>query len=229
MATLSSIRTDVQYRITDATGKFWSSTMLNLWINQAMKDIARRAEVLETTDDIAVTGGAGTREYTAPLDIFRIHRVEFIVSTSNVYTLEARDIHEMDSIWGINQIQAQSYPSYYSVWGIMGIDAKVYIYPTASQSGTLRLWSYRLPATVSGDNDVCEVPVGWEDLIPLYCEYIALRRDNDPRWQDAKQMYEQELGDMINMTRSHHDQAHWITTPATNQPPWLGGQWGGGW
>lgn len=227
MATLATVRTDTRNRITDSTTKFWSDAMLDSWINSAMKDIARRAEVLETTDDIAVD--AGDRQYTAPLDIFRIHRVEFIVSSSNIYVLEPRDIHEMDSIWGINQIQQQAFPSYYTVWGIMGIDAQIFLYPTPSQAGTLKVWSYRLPTVVSADAHVCEVPVGWEDLIPLYCEYIALRRDNDPRWQDAKAMYEQELGDMINMTRSHHDQAHWITTPAMNQAPWLGGQWGGGW
>lgn len=227
MATLSAVRTDVQYRITDATGKFWSATMLNLWINQAMKDIARRAEILETTDDIAVS--AGDRQYDLPLDIFRIHRVEFVISSSNIYVLEPRDIHEMDAIWGVNQTQQMSFPSYYTTWGIMGIDCQIYLYPSPSQAGTLKVWSYRLPATVANDGDVCEVPVGWEDLIPLYCEYIALRRDNDPRWEDAKSIYEQEMANLVDMTRSHHDQAHWITSPAMNQAPWLGGQWGGGW
>lgn len=227
MATLVTLRTDATNRIADSTGKFWSATMLNSWINSALKDVARRAEILESIKTIAVTGGLGTRSYALALDIFRIHRVEFEVTAgTNVYTLEPRDIHEMDSVWGRNQAQAQAYPSYYTVWGIMGIDAKIYIYPTASQNGTLNVWCYRLPAVVSADADVCEIPTGWEDLIPLYCEYIALRRDNDPRWQDAKSIYEQELSDCINLTRSHHDQAHWITTSPVNQPAWMnGGDW----
>lgn len=221
---LSTILTDAKERIADSTGKFWSDTMLKQWINRALKDIARRGEVLETTDDIAWSIGVASNNL--PTDIFRVHRVEYIITAgTNVYSLEARDIHEMDSLWGRNQVQQQAYPAFYTIWGIMGVDAKVYIYPVPSQAGTMRLWSYRLPATVSADADVCEVPAGWEDLIPLYCEYIALRRDSDPRWQDAKALYEQELSDMINLTRSHHDQAHWITVPAVNQAPWLGSSW----
>lgn len=221
MATLADIRTDVKNRIADATGKFWSDVMLTSWINSALKDVARRAEILETTDDIAVTGGLGTREYTLPTDIFRVHRVEFVISTSNVIILEARELHELDSIWGGNQVRAYTAPNYYAIWGIMGIDAKIYIYPTASQSGTLRIYSYRLPTAVSADANVCEIPAGWEDLIALYCEYVALRRDSDPRWQDAKAIYEQELQDCILLTRSHHDQSHWVTTPAS-AIPWMG-------
>lgn len=220
--TLLSILTDVKSRIADSTGKFYQDTTLNSWIMSGAKDIARRAEVLE--DIINVTAVAGTNQYSLPTatsgGILRIHRVEFQISTSQIYLLEPREYNEMDSIWGINQLQQQAYPSYFAVWGIMVGSAQMRVYPTPSQAGTFNLFVYRLPATASQDTDPVEVPGGWEDLISLYCEYVALRSDSDPRWKDAKSIYEDELATMVNFTRSHHDQQQYITYPPQNVPAW---------
>lgn len=202
--------------------------MLDAWIYDGIKDITRRAEVLESVVTATVTAGTRTvnlqSALTPSVNIYRIHRVEFQVSTTQVYPLEPRDIQEIDGLRGVNPLQSQGWPSYYYIWGVMGIDATLYLYPVGAQNGTLNIYCYRLPAALSGDGSACEVPIGWENLISLYCEYVALRRDSDPRWQDAKGIYEDELASMINLTRSHHDQAHWVTTPANLGTTW----WTGG-
>src|SRR2546430_4771130 len=37
---------------------------------------------------------------------------------------------------------------------------------------------------------------GWSDLIVLYCEYMALRKDRDPRWQDSKKRSEEHTSEL---------------------------------
>lgn len=215
MTTLLECLTDVKARIADTTGKFWSDTNLKRWINQGLKDVARKSETLEHIDDISVTGGDGTTSYSLATDLFRVHRVTYVITAgSNEWPLEAREMRELDTIWGRNHSYQGYAPSFYAIWGIMGIDAKIYPFPLASQSGTLKIWGYRLPATVSDDAHVLEIPAGWDNLISLYAEYCALRMDSDPRWQDAKAMYVDELNDLIGLSRSHHDQAQWVTEPA---------------
>ena len=61
------------------------------------------------------------------------------------------------------------------------------LYPTPSYAGTISLHYYRLPTAPSSDSDTLDLPVGWEDCAYLYAEYLALRRDRDPRWQEALQ------------------------------------------
>lgn len=227
--TLSAVVTDVKDRLADTTGKTWTDTMLKRWINMACKDIARRAEVLEVKLTATMIAGDNVIDLQADLTpgsvpLSRIHKVEYEVSSTQVYPLEAREIHEIDSIRGVNPLQSQAWPSYYYIWGIMGIDAKMYLYPVQAQGGTLNIYAYKIPALLANDNDVPQIPEGWEDLISLYCEYVALRRDSDSRWQDAKALYEDEIDSLMNLTRSHHDQAHWITTPNNLGSTW----WAGG-
>jgi hypothetical protein len=229
MTTLVDIRTDVQNRVTDSTGKFWSTPMLNIWINQAIRDITRRSETLETV--VTMAAPAGQESFYLPTNLYRIHRAEFLVNANAIYVLEQRNYREMDSLWGINKVLSMAYPSYFTVWGVMGIDAALTLYPVPSQAGSLGIFAYRLPNTLVADTDQADIPIGWEDLVSLYCEYCALRRDSDPRWQDAKQLYTDELESMIELTRTHHDQASWITPPPQNMGTWAwmaGDEWGGG-
>lgn len=212
-ATLASLTTDVQNRLQDVNAKFWSAAMITTWINEGLIDIARRAEVLE--DVLTVPAVVGTRQYPCPTNMLRLHRVEFQVSTTNIYVMEGRTLGEMDSIWGLNQVQQQAYPSYYAIWGFVP-NAKIYVYPSPSQSGQFNLWCYRLPATLVSGSDVAEVPEGWQSLVVEYCEYIALLRDNDPRYQVAQQIYETHLQSLIEFTRHHYDQQQYVSQGPMN-------------
>ena len=126
-------------------------------------------------------------------------------------------------MWGTRQAVQRSYPSFFVLWGVAGSveGITMQLYPIPSQAGTLNIFYYRLPTTMVNDSDHADIPAGWEDLISLYCEYIALRKDRDARWSDAKQMYEENLGHMIDVTRQLHDQARSVTVGNAAVPAWL--------
>jgi uncharacterized protein DUF6682 len=216
--TLGQMRNDLRAHVDEASATFWSDAQLNTWINDALRDVARRTETLQKLTTLAVV--AGTRNYTMPTDLIRCHRMEFDPGTGTIYPLEARQFYELDQIWGTNQQMTRAYPDYYAFYGFPPT-LQVYLYPVPSQSGNLNVFYYRLPAVASSDSDVLDIPEGWWDLISLFGEYMALRKDADPRFADAKQIYEEKVGQMIDMTRKWHDQAGMITTGRSWLPSWL--------
>jgi hypothetical protein len=218
--TLSAMRSDVRTHLDEATASFWTDAQLNSFINDALRDIARRTETLQKIATIAVT--AGTRNYTMPTDIVRCHRIEFDPGPGSgpLYPLEARQFFELDSIWGVTQTQTRAFPDYYALFGFPP-SLQIYLYPVPAQVGNLNVFYYRLPAVAASDSDVLDIVEGWWDLITLFAEYQALRKDADPRFAEAKDVYEGKLGEMIDATRKWHDQAGMITTGRTWLPGWL--------
>lgn len=215
--TLEEALAEVRGRLDELTETFWSDTQLKSWINGGCRAIARTSRCLEDIQEIDAE--VGTRDYELPSNMIQLHVVEFEVSSTSVYPLELRNRKEMDSIWGTNQLQSQSTPSFAAVWGFVP-NAKIYVYPAPSQEGTLNVWYYRLPTTAAEDEDVLEVPEGWDEAVYLWCEYIALRKDNEPRWQDAKALYEETLAELKNIPH-HHDQQQYITTGPGNYMDWV--------
>jgi hypothetical protein len=97
----------------------------------------------------------------------------------------------------------------------------IYLFPVPSQVGNLNVFYYRLPATAAADGDVLEIVEGYWDLVTLFAEVQALRKDADPRFADARQLYEAKIGEMIDMTRHYHDQQGYVTSGRTWLPGWL--------
>lgn len=221
MATLLNVRTRVRTALEETTARFWQDSNLDAWINDALRDIARRAEVIQSFNT-SVTIVAGTAKYTLPTNVIRVHRVEFKPSSqTSIYPLEASSYQSMDAMWGVNQA-ASGKPSYYVLWG-MPPSLQMQLYPVPSEAGLLNLYYYRLPAVVASDADVLECPEGWDDAIVDYCEAQAKRRDHDQSWSEAYSLYEQKLAALISVTRSWHDQADSIQVGGRYLPNWLYG------
>lgn len=220
--TLTSLLTDVRDRLNDnsATPQ-WSNTMLTRWINEGLRDVARRTETL--MDRSTITAVAGTQEYTMPTTVHRVHRVEYKrTGDSQIYPLEYRDFNNLDAVWWTSQSITQGTPSFFTMWGFPP-SLKLVVYPTPSTAGTFKVFYFREPATLVNGTDVAEIPEGWWDLIALYCEFVALRRDADPRWQEAKQLYEDSIAHMMELTQSWSNQAGMIVQETSMVPAWLYG------
>lgn len=208
-ATLGQLVTDVRSHLDEASSRFWTDVELRRWCNEALRDVARRAETLQRTS--TVTAVANTQQYTLATDILRVYRVEYLPTGSGqVYPLEYRDFNSMDSVWWSSQTQTKGIPFWYTLWGFTPA-LKMIVYPTPSTGGTFNVFNYQLPADLatdgSADSTVVDLPNGWQDLIALYCEYVSLRKDADSRWQEAKGIYEERLGSMIDVTRRWTDQS----------------------
>ncbi len=225
MTTLSEIRQQVRDRIDESNAKFWTNTQIDSWINEGARDLARRGEVLQTRSTI--TSVAGTQEYTLPTDVVRVYRVEYEDSGGQIWPLEYRDFNNMDSVWWTRQATTESSrPYWFTMWGYPPTLSLV-VYPTPANSDEIiRIFYYSVPANVTGDGDTVACPQGWEDCIVLYAEYVALRKDGDPRWQEAKMLYEERVDQMMNLTRRWSDQAGAIAVGTSFQPGWL---YGDGW
>jgi len=205
---LSSLLTRLQDSLDD-TATFWSQSILTSWLNEGAADIAKRAECLLATQSYNVA--ANTPQYTAPVDMVRIHRIEYFYSANDVWPLTYKVPMSMDQIWSGNRAQPSTRPRYYTVWGVTP-GATITLFPQPSQSTssgfpTFNVWYYRLPVAMSSPTDLLDLPQGWDNLPILYAEFRALRKDKDKSWQDAKALYDEQLSEMVRLTRWQVDQS----------------------
>lgn len=209
MLTLAQMREDLRVHLDEITARYWQNDELDRAIYDAAKDIARRGEVLLDTHTIRTK--AGQHVYDFPPDLLRIHRVEYQQSDTNSFVLEFLPPLQMDDYWVAGRTATQGTPSHFTVWGFSGDSQQLRIYPAPSDQANIVLWYYRLPRKPVNDGDPVEVPSGWEDLIPLYAEYVALRKDRDGRWREAFELYMERLDSLIKMTRHLTDQADYFS------------------
>lgn len=218
-ATLGELIESVREALGEPTEAQWDDDMLTRWINDGAQDIARKAEVLQDRQDVDCSDGVA--EYTLSADVLRVHRVEYFTDAdpTRKLPLEYRDFQNMDGIWWTNQVR-EGEPAYYTLWGFPP-QLKLVLFPVPSEAATAKVFYYRTPTRRFGTSDTVELPEGYSDLLVHYAEYRALRRDRDPRWQEAKALYDEGLFNMIELTRRWSDQAGMIDTGSTHLPGWL--------
>jgi hypothetical protein len=223
--TLLQARTNTRQLLDEATAQFWTDAQLNTWLNEACADTQRRGEWKETVATLPVI--AETQSYPAPDNVLRIHKIVFQPTlqggnNQNTYTLEYRGFMEMDQVWGINQQWPASYPLYYTLWGQPGTGTmQIMTYPVPSQAGNLLVYYYPEVNTAVNDTDKLDIAQGFEDMTYDYCMYRALRKDADPRWQEAKATYEEKLVSLVDSSRTYQDQAGTFATGQQALPNWL--------
>lgn len=210
--TLKETRDDIRNRLDERIGQFWDdSTELDIWINEAATEIARRSETLLDSKSYTLT--ASKAEYEMPEDMLRISVVEYRRTDNNKRFLESKPFPSMHTVWGSNRDRTGQ-PSYYTTWGFPGDGGEIILYPAPSETVNdgLRVYYYRTPRKATEDDDPVEVQSGWTDLVPLYVEVVARRKDGaDRRWSEALQLFEARLENMIRTTRRLVDQPAYIS------------------
>ncbi len=225
MATQATYLTNIRSKLDETTSGQWSDSELRSWINEAARDIARRSETLQSYEEINVT--ANTQEYTLNDGCLRVYRVEWRpTASSNVYPLEYRDFNSMDAVWWASQTTSKGYPTFYTMWGYPPT-LKIVLYPTPSEVGKLKVFFYQTSSDLATDGSAAgstvQVPAGYEDLLEYYVEFVALRKDRDPRWQEARALYMDALNDMLETTERWTDQGDFIQVGQRHLPGWLWG------
>lgn len=222
MATLQSVLDDTRSHLREATARFYSDAELVRWINEGVREVNRRAETNLARIDIPTQ--PATQDYAAPPDTGRLHKLEWTQDNfATTYPLEAHSRFEMDAIWGTRQTsQYGTSPGHYSTFG-QPPTLRITLFPVPSAAGVLRVYYYPIPTnlTTSQTSTDISLPQGWEDLVPLYAEYVAKRKGADPTWQEAKQLFEERLGHFVDLTRRWHDQASQWNYGTSNLPAWL--------
>src|SRR5208283_5315558 len=206
--TLAQARTEVRSLLNEASPVYWTDAQLNNWVNQGCSDIARRAEILWQQVDISVS--PLVQNYPFPADFLSCHRAEFTLggtsgTGSMTYTLEYREVNTMDEVWGILHSLPAAWPQRFTIRGNTALGFFLQIYPVPGAAGLLTLDYYRQAAAATNDDQNLDLMSGWEDIVYDYAVYKAMRKNRDPAWQEAFQLYEGNLVTMMNRTRSMTD------------------------
>jgi len=177
--TVADAITAIRERLDEATASQWSQVQLRRWLNEGIRDIARRTFHYQTVDTIAVV--AGTGEYTLDADVIRVNQCYFTPTGDiQLYPLSSRQWDAMDQVWGPYQNQEGGYPAMFSVRGYSP-NTLVKLFPVPSVTGTLTFNNVRMPAAIditSGTGNV-DCPEAWLEVAYFYCEYMARRKDKD--------------------------------------------------
>jgi hypothetical protein len=127
----------------------------------------------------------------------------------------------MDEIWGILHQLPAAWPQYFTIRGNSAMGFYLQIYPAPGATGTLTVYYYRQAKAATVEEDIIDTLPGWVDIIYDYAVYKAQRADRDQRWQEAYQLYEKALNEMINKTRNMTDQGEQITTGVPQWPVYM--------
>lgn len=215
------MRTTLRDRLDEATAAFWADAELNRYLNEGAIQVARRSESLRSTASINIV--AGTADYTAPTNIIRNYRAEYARSSNEIWPLEPRDLNSMDPLW-VPYRTNQSRPAVYTMWGVSGaMTISLWPVPNESITGGLKLYYYKLPTAMATDGASLDLPNGWDELPVLYAEYVALRKDKQPNWQEAKGEFEQKMQEMMTLTMRFTDQvsSYMSESAYSGLPAWL--------
>lgn len=219
---------DIRSRLDEPVEDQWLDAEIRRWINQGCNEVARRTETLQATSTISLV--VGQQQYTAPSDVIRIYKVDYLDTSNRVDVLEYRDFNTMDSVWWSSQLTVTGRPMMWTAWGFPP-NLKIIVYPLPDTASTsIKVYYYKTPTELALDGSqgttTLDIPSGWEDLIVDYAEYMALRKDRDPRWQEAKALFESNVQAMYEMTRRWTDQAGQFDTdfvpihPYITDPNW---------
>jgi len=215
--TLAEARRAVRELLDEETPQSFKDAYLDRLIHEGCIEIARSSEVLETSAEINII--VSTREYDMPADMIRAHRVDFETDNDgNHLTLSYRDFHNANAVQWHGDTEGM--PSLYTMWGRPGA-VKLVLYPSPAYAGTVTVHYYKLPAQPTTNSSVLDIPEGWENVVYLYAEYRALRRDRDPRWQESKGLFDEALGSLYDISRRHTDQAGQIVPEPVATNSWL--------
>lgn len=225
VATAAELLADVRQHLDETAAQFWTDDVLYYWMYEALRDVARRTECLEDVKRYTIVGGQ--QQYDLPTDMLRINRVVYRQTTGYTYSLQLSTLQNLDDVWGTAQEIAGSQPYWCAVWGTPGMGTQqLYLYPTPSTTldDGLRVFYYRLPKKPGSTHpgDPVDIPSGWEDLVPLYVEIVARRKEaRDSRWKEAQALYEARLEAMVETTRQWHDQMNFLGRETSGYPIWL--------
>jgi hypothetical protein len=220
---LTAALTEVRSRLDEPVAQFWSNTELTSWLNLGAQDIAREAQALWMQVNIPAI--PNQQYYRLPLDFLGVHRIDFSVNNSDqVYNLEFQGLKNMDELWGILQHLPSAFPQAYYLWndtGYQGGQGYFGTYPVVGENGVFICYYYRNAITAVAGTDLLDVTPAYEDLTYEYCVAQAKRKDRDPSWQEAMQMYKDQLQNMFDKTSRFTDQGDQFTSGTPNWPLYL--------
>jgi len=208
MLTITDTLTRVRDMLDEQVEGSWLNAQLRRWLNDGLDDLAR--ETRQLTDVATFNTVANQAEYLLPDNILEIDNVYFTTADARMVPLAPVAYEGVDQVWGHYQNQSSYQPQVYTLWGYPPtLMMRLYPVPNAINVISLRVvrTAVHIDESGAGDADPIDFPSAWQDTLVDYCEMRALRKDRDPRWQEAQQMYmakrdSLKLNDYMNISRN---------------------------
>jgi hypothetical protein len=242
--TLTAATTQVRQLLDETSAQFWTTAMIQNWLNQACKEIARQTETLWMQTTFASIPTPPTANYAAPTDMLGVHKLTFLIKTGGIssqqwYNLEFQGIKQMDEIWGILHNLPAAFPNSFYLWNKPTITSThppvtawyFGIYPVPGTTGTFTLYYYRDARTATSGSTKLDVIQGYETLPQWYAVAMAKYRDRDSTWQTAMQWFNTLVTTMKDNTSRFTDESNHFTADGNAQGPiyLYSAMDGGGW
>jgi len=204
VATVTTITTNVGYKLKDTGGTNYTAAEILVYINEAVRMLARRVAVL-SPDFWLQTGQAyiktqnvvsGTASYDLPTDLYETLKVTLTSSAGVVDPLDQLDLDRLvDS-------DAEGY-------AFVNAKLKLFPTPTASVTSGLNHYYVAIPAACTAGGDTVPLSAYFEDAIS---EFVVLRckgRQNEqpPDFGTFYKLVQDQLDMMVSKTNTW-DQTH---------------------
>lgn len=162
---------------------FYSDEELYGYMYWAQMQLAKEARCIRNIYTTTTT--ADTQEYAKPTNCWSIRRITYDGIKLSKVTMKEDDTLTITN----SSTAATGTPAYYFEWA-----RSIFLRPIpSSSSGTLKIWSYDVPQTVSSDSSL-DVPAEYHhDLTWWVLKMMAIKDKNpemaasyDAHWKDAK-------------------------------------------
>jgi len=175
-----------------------SKTLLNTYINEAIRVITRRERPRELLTDtpIDVSIVAGANSVSIPSTSFIPESVYYKDSGGRFRELKQKSYKDMIQIEGSNFFETDNSgdPIYYSIRGTSIILNK---YFSRSEAAAIKIIGIDQPTTLSADGDTTELPTDYDMLIVYESALLYAERDDDDqnitRWTRLSLLKRAEL------------------------------------
>lgn len=216
--TLAQARTKLRLRLDELTSGAWTDAQLDEWLKDGARDISRRTMSLQSTTITSVSAGAATVFATG----IKVNMVKWYSPTKSTATrervLEYIDHRQANRV--MNSTDTGD-PLYYSTWGPPPA-ISVSMHPKPDAACEIEVYYYRVAIDPINDAAQMDIPDGWNDVLMLFAEYSAQKRDRQKEWSETKALYEQAVEGMIESTAMWAEATQTIQMPDGGQyPGWL--------
>lgn len=155
---------------------------IKVWLNQAVGQIARHANLAGLEQTVTITTQIGVATYEIPGDVVRIMSL-----SDRGFQLRNVDVSEVDASFG--ELGA---PTGYATFG-----SKVLLTPTPLSARDLEIRVRARPSVMAADEDTPNLPLAYEDVILSYALWHAFRSEDDVEMATFYQgQYEQGMAQL---------------------------------
>jgi hypothetical protein len=194
---LQDLRNLTLYWLDDLSGGYFTSTQVNLWLNNAQRECQK--QLLQAGQNYYLKPSQTSTvknqsDYVLPSDFLKLHRLELITSGTGV-----NEVKKLLNSISLNEQMDISTGTGTPDCYILKKN-RLTLYRTPDSAKTLRLYYSTRVADMINDTDVPDLPEEFEEFLPIMAAIDGLVKDNrsSPTLAAKYQMYIDRFKQMAN-------------------------------